>query len=105
MTAFIASISGVSGTKRLYAPIAWCRSHSFPEMKVISGFILLIFFIMLAINFFLRQFDLLHVHTGAVYGAGFTSRMTLLFIFSQNLPPLISALESSLRAVIATGSV
>ena len=27
---------------------------------------------MLAINFFLRQFDLLHAHTGAVYGAGFT---------------------------------
>ena len=27
---------------------------------------------MLGINFFLRQFDLLHAHTGAVYGAGFT---------------------------------
>ncbi|MBQ4649302.1 MAG: UPF0182 family protein [Firmicutes bacterium] len=32
----------------------------------------LIFFLMLAINFFLRQFDLLQAHTGAVYGAGFT---------------------------------
>ena len=31
-----------------------------------------IFFIMLAINFFLQQFDLLQAHTGAVYGAGFT---------------------------------
>ncbi|MBR5230595.1 MAG: UPF0182 family protein [Firmicutes bacterium] len=32
----------------------------------------LIFFLMLAANFFLRQFDLLQAHTGAVYGAGFT---------------------------------
>ncbi|MBQ1959154.1 MAG: UPF0182 family protein, partial [Firmicutes bacterium] len=31
-----------------------------------------IFFIMLAVNFFLQQFDLLQAHTGAVYGAGFT---------------------------------
>ena len=44
-------------------------------LKIASGKISLlgfIFFIMLAINFFLRQFDLLHAHTGAVYGAGFT---------------------------------
>lgn len=31
-----------------------------------------IFFIMLAVDFFLRQFELLHAHTGIVYGAGFT---------------------------------
>jgi len=44
-------------------------------MKIASGKIALlgfIFFIMLGIDFFLQQFDLLHVHTGAVYGAGFT---------------------------------
>ena len=44
-------------------------------LKIASGKISIlgfIFFIMLAINFFLRQFDLLHAHTGAVYGAGFT---------------------------------
>ena len=44
-------------------------------MQIASGKIALlgfIFFIMLGINFFLQQFDLLHVHTGAVYGAGFT---------------------------------
>lgn len=43
-------------------------------LKIASGKISLlgfIFFIMLGINFFLRQFDLLHAHTGAVYGAGF----------------------------------
>lgn len=31
-----------------------------------------IFFLMLAVDFFLRQFELLHAHTGIVYGAGFT---------------------------------
>lgn len=44
-------------------------------MQIASGKIALlgfIFFIMLGLNFFLQQFDLLHAHTGAVYGAGFT---------------------------------
>ena len=44
-------------------------------LKIASGKIGVlgfIFFIMLGINFFLQQFDLLHAHTGAVYGAGFT---------------------------------
>ena len=31
-----------------------------------------IFFLMLAVDFFLKQFELLHAHTGIVYGAGFT---------------------------------
>ena len=31
-----------------------------------------IFFIMLGLDFFLQQFELLQAHTGAVYGAGFT---------------------------------
>ena len=38
-----------------------------------------IFFVMLGIKFFLMQFDLLHSHTGIVYGAGYTDvRITLL---------------------------
>ena len=44
-------------------------------LKIASGKISVlgfIFFIMLGLNFFLQQFDLLHTHTGAVYGAGFT---------------------------------
>lgn len=44
-------------------------------LKIASGKIGVlgfIFFIMLGINFFLQQFDLLHAHTGAVYGAGCT---------------------------------
>ena len=31
-----------------------------------------VFYVMLAVNFLLKQFELLHTHTGAVYGAGFT---------------------------------
>ena len=31
-----------------------------------------IFFVMLGLDFFLQQFELLQAHTGAVYGAGFT---------------------------------
>lgn len=44
-------------------------------LNIASGKIALlgfVFFIMLGVNFFLQQFDLLHTHTGAVYGAGFT---------------------------------
>ena len=44
-------------------------------LRIASGKISIlgfIFFLMLAINFFLQQFDLLQAHTGAVYGAGFT---------------------------------
>ncbi|MBR4020688.1 MAG: UPF0182 family protein, partial [Firmicutes bacterium] len=40
-----------------------------------------IFFVMIAINFFLMQFDLLHVHTGAVYGAGFTDVNVTLWMY------------------------
>ncbi len=42
-------------------------------MHIASGqlsFLGVVFFIMIALNFFLKQFDLLHAHTGAVYGAG-----------------------------------
>lgn len=40
-----------------------------------------VFFIMLAIDFFLRQFQLLHAHTGAVYGAGFTDLYVTLWMY------------------------
>lgn len=40
-----------------------------------------IFFLMVAVNFFLRQFDLLHTHTGAVYGAGFTDVNITLWLY------------------------
>lgn len=40
-----------------------------------------IFYIMLGIDFFLNQFDLLHAHTGAVYGAGFTDINITLWVY------------------------
>jgi len=40
-----------------------------------------IFFLMIAVNFFLLQFDLLHAHTGAVYGAGFTDVNVTLWMY------------------------
>ena len=40
-----------------------------------------IFFLMLAIDFFLKQFDLLHAHTGVVYGAGFTDVVITLWMY------------------------
>ena len=41
----------------------------------------IIFFMMIAVNFFLLQFDLLHTHTGAVYGAGFTDVNVTLWMY------------------------
>ncbi len=53
-------------------------------MKIASGKFAglgCIFFIMLAIDFFLKQFDLLHAHTGVVYGAGFTDVNITLWMY------------------------
>ena len=53
-------------------------------MQIASGKISIlgfIFFAMLGVNFFLRQFDLLHAHTGAVYGAGFTDVTITLWMY------------------------
>ena len=49
-------------------------SHQLTVMGVV-------FFLMLAVDFFLRQFDLLHAHTGAVYGAGFTDVFVVLWMY------------------------
>ena len=53
-------------------------------MHIASGqlsFLGIVFFVMIAINFFLKQFDLLHTHTGAVYGAGFTDVNVTLWVY------------------------
>ncbi len=39
------------------------------------------FFLMLALNFFLQQFELLHTHRGVVYGAGFTDLNITLWVY------------------------
>ena len=36
---------------------------------------------MIALHLFLKQFDLLHAHTGAVYGAGFTDVTVTLWVY------------------------
>ncbi len=40
-----------------------------------------VFFLMLGVDFFLKQFELLHQHTGAVYGAGFTDVNITLWMY------------------------
>ena len=39
------------------------------------------FFLLLAFDFMLRQYDLLHIHLGVVYGAGFTAATVVLWTF------------------------
>lgn len=41
----------------------------------------IIFYLMVAMDFLMRQFNLLHVHTGAVYGAGFTDVNVKLWVY------------------------
>lgn len=41
----------------------------------------ILFFVMVAINFFLKQFDLLYGHTGTVYGAGFRDVNITLWVY------------------------
>lgn len=59
--------------------------NNFKElMKIASGKITLlgiIFFLMLGIDFFLMQFELLHEHTGVVYGAGFVDVNITLWMY------------------------
>ncbi len=73
---FAEAFMGKNFTPKQHKPKRQLDDNNFRQlMQIASGKIALlgfIFFIMLAVNFFLQQFDLLHVHTGAVYGAGFT---------------------------------
>lgn len=69
-------------------------------MKIASGKITIlgvVFFLMVGINFFLRQFDLLHAHTGAVYGAGFTDVNITLWMY--RLLCLLSVLSAIMFAL------
>ncbi len=73
---FAEAISGKKFEPRQHKAKKQFDDNNFKQLlKIASGKIALlgfIFFLMLGIDFFLQQFDLLHVHTGAVYGAGFT---------------------------------
>ena len=53
-------------------------------MDIASGKLIVLgvlFYLMLGVDFFLKQFDLLHRHTGAVYGAGFVDVNITLWVY------------------------
>lgn len=79
------SLTGKKVNERPIKPKKQFDDGNFRQlMNIASGKITIlgfIFFIMLAINFFLRQFDLLHAHTGVVYGAGFTDVNITLWMY------------------------
>ena len=53
-------------------------------MEIASGKLTIlgvIFYLMLGIDFFLKQFQLLHAHNGAVYGAGFVDVTVTLWVY------------------------
>lgn len=77
---FIRKKNGKSGHRRMDV------NHSNLEnlLHIASGKMTLlgiIFYVMLAMEFMLRQFDLLHAHTGVVYGAGFTDVVIKLWVY------------------------
>ncbi len=55
-----------------------------------------VFFLLLAYDCILRQYDLLHAHIGVVYGAGFTAATVILWTFR-----IIAALAAAGAAAIA----
>ena len=53
-------------------------------LNIASGqlsFLGVVFFLMLGVHFFLRQFELLNTHTGIVHGAGFTDIHVTLWVY------------------------
>lgn len=60
------------------------NSNMIQLLHIASGKLTLlgiVFYLMVAMDFLMRQFDLLHVHTGAVYGAGFTDMNVKLWVY------------------------
>lgn len=60
------------------------NSNMIQLLHIASGKLTLlgiVFYLMVATDFLMRQFDLLHVHTGAVYGAGFTDVNVKLWVY------------------------
>lgn len=63
--------------------------HIAEKQLIVVG---ILFFIMLAVNLFLQQFNLLYKHTGVVYGAGFTDVNITLWVYRiMALLALVSA--------------
>lgn len=83
-TKFAEAFTGKKFQARPVKPKKQFDDSNFKQlMQIASGKIAVlgfIFFAMLGLNFFLQQFDLLHEHTGAVYGAGFTDVNVTLWV-------------------------
>lgn len=83
-TKFAEALTGKKFQSRPVKPKKQFDDSNFKQlMQIASGKIAVlgfIFFAMLGLNFFLQQFDLLHEHTGAVYGAGFTDVNVTLWV-------------------------
>lgn len=73
---------------------------NFAELAKIAGnqliLLAIVFFLMLGMNFFLRQFDLLHAHTGVVYGAGYTDVKVTLWAY--RILMMLAAVGAALTA-------
>ena len=52
--------------------------HIASKQLIVMG---VVFFIMIGVNFFLKQYDLLYSHTGVLYGAGFTDINITLWMY------------------------
>jgi len=76
---------GRKGPRKAPKPKKQLNDNNFKQLlHIASGQITVlgvIFFLMVAVNFMLKQFDLLHAHTGAVYGAGFTDVNITLWVY------------------------
>lgn len=73
------------GKKQKAKPRKQFDDNNMKQLLHIAGgqlsFLGVVFFVMIALHFFLKQFDLLHAHTGAVYGAGFTDVTVNLWVY------------------------
>ena len=76
---------GKKAKKRAAKPKKQFDDNNFKQLLSIAsgkiGLLGFIFFLMIGVNFFLQQFNLLYGHTGAVYGAGFTSVNVTLWMY------------------------
>ncbi|WP_243151082.1 MULTISPECIES: UPF0182 family membrane protein [Anaerotruncus] len=79
------AFTGKKAQPRAAKPKKQFDDNNFKQLlHIASGqltFLGVVFFLMVGINFFLKQFDLLHTHTGAVYGAGFTDVNITLWVY------------------------
>lgn len=65
-------------------PTQMSKSNLSSILQIGSGqliLLLVVFFVMLGIHFLLKQFELLHSHTGVVYGAGYTDVNVTLLVY------------------------